>query len=248
MIALFIFSNDALFAKKELQIYTDETLKNSNHTVSKMEIIQTYEELAKLSGIKICVLNFDKDLIVTKFGGEATSLLTFLHEVEKRDTIISLKFIQNDTKIAVEGIFAIQTFHNKSIQHITTTPYLKNPFQNFLQNSLNKPSSEISSPQISTLKTEAKPRKVQPNTSLKIEPLVAKTISEENQSDEGSDYIEVLPKSKTVAIVGEYVLLNKEWLKVGDTYGDYTITKISISNINFEKDGKLAIMEMFNVN
>jgi len=250
LITFFIFSSDLFFMKKE-PIDTIQTLHNTHNKASKIEIITFYEKLAKLTNVKMCTLKFDKNnTIIAKFGGDINAVLTFLQEIEKRDKIISLRFIENGSNVAIEALFLIKTFHNK-IPNISHLKDLKSPFLTSIPNQTKL---------LTDFKTITQPS--QPNqpkftitsTTKKIEELpkvsspIEKKVIEENLSDDTNDLIEVLPKSKTVAKVGEYVLLNKEWLKIGDNYQGYIITDISNKTIQFQKNGKLAIMELFDDN
>jgi hypothetical protein len=242
LIIFFIFSNNGSLFQKERLLEAIQTPQNTNTKASTIEIITFYEKLAKLTNVKISILKFDKNnTIIAKFEGTADALLTFLQEVEKRDKIISLHFIQKDLDIEIEGVFLMKTFHNK-IPNISPLQNLKNPFLNSIQ----KQAYLLESPSMTleTLKPESKVPKKISKTLLPLE----ETMTKEDTTQESEDLIEVLPKSKTIAIVGEYVLLNNEWLKIGDSYKGYIVTEISKKTIQFQKNGKLAIMEMFNDN
>ena len=97
------------------------------------------------------------------------------------------------------------------------------------QISKNRPKAKKEVPQVIT-KNEGKP------------PEPIKHTIEESPDDE---LVELFPPTKTLAIVGKYVLLGKEWLTVGDQYKGYTIVSITETLVTFEKDGKTAIKEMF---
>jgi hypothetical protein len=243
LVIFFIFSNDLLFFSTKPTINTLQTSQNTNIKPHKIEIITYYEQLAKLSNVKICTLKFDKhNTLIAKFGGEATAILTFLQELEKSDEIISLHFHQKDFNIAVEGVFLIKTFHNK-IPTITALENVKNPFLNSIAT---RPIvSKNLLPTIQVDKQKTTPTIKSNENREKNLPSVEEIFVEENKTEENENLIEILPKSKTTAIVGKYVFLNKQWLKIGDSYKGYIITDISNQTIQFQKNGKLAIMEMF---
>jgi len=244
LITFFIFSNDLLFFSKELPINTIQIQNDTNTKATKIEIITFYEKLAKLTNVTVCTLKFHKDnTIMAKFGGDANAVLTFIQELEKRDKIISLQFNPKDRNIAVEGVFLIKTFHNK-IPNITALKNVKNPFLTTI--ATESIVAKNPSPTIQVVKQKITPKLNLNENIEKISPPIETMFIEENRTEESEDLIEILPKSKTTAIVGKYVFLNKEWLKIGDSYKGYTITDISNQTIQFQKHGKFAIMEMFN--
>jgi hypothetical protein len=244
LITFFIFSNDFLFFSKEQPINIIQIQNDTNTKATKIEIITFYEKLAKLTNVTVCTLKFHKDnTIMAKFGGDANAVLTFLQELEKRDKIISLQFNPKDRNIAVEGVFLIKTFHNK-IPNITALKNVKNPFLTTI--ATESIVAKNPSPTIQVVKQKITPKLNLNENIEKISPPIETMFIEENRTEESEDLIEILPKSKTTAIVGKYVFLNKEWLKIGDSYKGYTITDISNQTIQFQKHGKFAIMEMFN--
>jgi hypothetical protein len=244
LITFFIFSNDFLFFSKKQPINTIQILNDTNTKATKIEIITFYEKLAKLTNVTVCTLKFHKDnTIMAKFGGDANAVLTFIQELEKRDKIISLQFNPKDRNIAVEGVFLIKTFHNK-IPNITALKNVKNPFLTTI--ATESIVAKNPSPTIQVVKQKITPKLNLNENIEKISPPIETMFIEENRTEESENLIEILPKSKTTAIVGKYVFLNKEWLKIGDSYKGYTITDISNQTIQFQKHGKFAIMEMFN--
>ncbi len=244
LITFFIFSNDLLFFSEKLPINIIEIQNDTNTKATKLEIITFYEKLAKLTNVTVCTLKFHKDnTIMAKFGGDTNAILTFLQELEKRDKIISLHFNPKDTNIAVEGVFLIKTFHNQ-VSNITALKNIQNPFLNTIAT---KPIVSKSFSYTSHIDKQKIVPKIKLNENIgKNVPSIETMFVEENRTKESENLIEILPKSKTTAIVGKYVFLNKEWLKIGDSYKGYIITNISNQTIQFQKDGKLAIMEMFN--
>ncbi len=246
LIIFFIFSNDLLFLSKELPINTIQIQNDTNTKITKIEVITFYEKLAKLTNVKICSLQFDKhNTIITKFGGEATAIFTFLQELEKRDKIVSLHFYQKDFNITVEGVFLIKTFHNK-IQNIPTLKNVKNPFLNTISIQTIKSNNFSNTIQIDKQKITPK---IKLTENIEKNLASVKTILvDENNTEKNENLSEVLSKSKTTAIIGEYVFLDKEWLKIGDSYKGYIITNISNQTIQFQKDGKIIIVEMFDGN
>lgn len=241
LLAIFLIFSNNLFSFQEEPLPTIPQIgKNIETKASKIEILSFYEKIAKLTKSTIYTLEFDKgNKIHTQFGGDINCIIDFLQEIEKRDTILSLKITQKDPHIIVEAIFLVQMYQNTTIKQIASSSHLTNPF---LEPSETK---SIQAPKQQEKKQEESPKvnKKEPKEEKfeKVEP-------QETKPEESENYIEVLPKSKTVAIVGKYVLLNNEWLKIGDSYKGYTIVDISTKTIHFEKDGKLAIMEMFDDN
>lgn len=174
-ITFFIFSSDLFFMKKE-PIDTIQTLHNMNNKASKIEIITFYEKLAKLTNVKMCTLKFDKNnTIIAKFGGDINAVLTFLQEIEKRDKIISLRFIENGSNVAIEALFLIKIFHNK-IPNISHLKDLKSPFLNLSH----QPKFTITP---TTKKIEELPKVSSP---------IEKKVIEENLAEDTSDLIEVV--------------------------------------------------------
>lgn len=249
LIIFLIFSND-LFSFHEEPSHLIPTAEKPIQTkISKIEILAFYEKIAKLTNSTIYTLQFDKkNEIKVQFGGDINCIINFLQEIEKRDKLFSFKMNQKDFNITIEAIFLVQTYHNTIITPIPFHSQLTNPFLDVLTTkSTHLPNKQqdkkIIQPKIQDTQVNKK-RFAENQLQTNLEHIQ----QEEMKIEENDNYIEILPKSKTIARVGEYVLLNKEWLKIGDSYKGYYITKISNQTIHFEKDGKLAMMEMFNDN
>jgi hypothetical protein len=245
LVTFLIFSNNLFSFQEEPLPNISKIGENIEKKASKIEILSFYENLAKLTKSTIYTLQFDKkNQIHAEFGGDINCVIHFLQEIEKRDTILSLKMTQKAPYIIVEAIFLVQTYQNTNINLIVSSSHLTNPF---LEPSETK---SIQPPKEHQEEKGKQPSKINTKESIKkpIAENLEKEEPQETQPEESENYIEVLPKSKTVAIVGKYVLLNKEWLKIGDSYKGYTIVDISTKTIHFEKDGKLALMEMFDDN
>jgi len=242
LLAIFlIFSNNLFSFQEEPLPNTPQIGKNIETKASKIEILSFYEKLAKVTKSTIYTLQFDKkNQIHAQFGGDINCVINFLQEIEKRDTILSLKMTQKAPNIIVEAIFLIHSYQQPTVKPIASSSHLTNPFLE---------PSETKLIQAPKKQQEEKPKELPKiNKKEPIEEKFEKVEPQETKPEESENYIEVLPKSKTVAIVGKYVLLNNEWLKIGDSYKGYTIVDISTKTIHFEKDGKLAIMEMFDDN
>jgi hypothetical protein len=245
LVTFLIFSNNLFSFQEEPLPIIPQIGKNIGTLASKIEILSFYENLAKVTKSTIYTLQFDKgNEIHAQFGGDINCVINFLQEIEKRDTILSLKITQKAPNIIVEAIFLVQTYQHPTIKPIASSSYLTNPFLEPSETKLIQPPKK---------QQEEKPKELpktnkQESIEKPIEENLEKEEPKETQLEESENYIEVLPKSKTVAIVGKYALLNKEWLKIGDSYKGYTIVDISTKTIHFEKDGKPAIMEMFDDN
>lgn len=253
LLAFFLFSSDLFLNSQPLENIKLKIQKNTPKQANKIEVVAFYETIAKIENVKINALKIEKNhTVFVKFTGEIDNLLNFIGQIEKRAPIDSLDFIQLDDKIAIDGIFSIKNFHNTTITPLPKIT-IQNPFETTitLSNKIQQPTLLAKQPIKKSIKPKIKKEPLEkiPKISPPLQLPIEEKLAEEETIDRTIDMVEVLPKTKTVAIVGEYVLLNKEWLKVGDSYKGYTIKEISKETIEFAKDGgKLAVMEMFDDN
>jgi len=210
----------------------------------KIEILKSYEKIAKETQIVLTHIRFEANILKCEISGTSSQIFNFLFNIENFDEILSLQFVHQKDIIILHGAFKIENFSKRESYIVKNISIIPNIF--FTQNSLdtiNIPNEKIEIKRIDiTQKKESKPPPIEPPLEEKKEKIVETITSQEK------DLIEILPKSKTVAIIGEYALLDKKWLKVGDIYRGYTILKIDKNGISFEKDGQMAIKEMFDDN
>ncbi|MBI3873473.1 MAG: hypothetical protein HY307_00360 [Arcobacter sp.] len=192
-----------------------------------MNIVKLYEKLAKLLGIRISTLKFVNNKVSVKISGNLNLIIDFLAIIESTSKIISLDFQVKNDGISADCVVDGKVFDEKLFQSITINS--KNPVEltNKISNKiiLNSKISSLGHQQKETIDT---------NDDNKIE----HELIDEN-------YIEVFPKSKTTAIIGEYVLVKDEWLRLGDTFDGYKIIEITKKNLKLEKNGRIALKEMF---
>lgn len=245
-------------------------LPNRSHTVldhnnstkiekklSHIEIVSFFEDRAMEHKIRLCGLKIEKnDLLFTKFGGEVNNVLDFMQTIETHYPLLSFQITIEKDIFRIEARFSIKTFHNGGKINL---PKIIIDHQSKIQDTpkiIEKPKmiqKEQALPEpILKKETKTKKKTILGNEEKTSDDLLEDQGSDEsnkaienNVTDEVLDMIEILPRSKTLAIFGEYVLLNNEWLKVGDSYKGYTITNISNESIQFKKKDKEALMEMF---
>ncbi len=212
---------------------------NNAIKINKMEVSSFYEQAAKISNVKICSLKIEENNeIFVKFTGDINSLIHFLKIVEKVSTINLLNFINTEEAIAIEGVFQVNSFKNLILESPVNKNSLINPFF-IVSNEISKIKETPIQNQLSTTEQDLLSIKKEIPKFLQKEEIIQKDLFKKQDTNE------IFSKPKTIAIVGEFVFLDKEWLKIGDSYKDYTITNISNKSIEFSKNGEKRFMEMF---
>lgn len=206
-------------------------------------ILQSYEKLANDIGIKIEAFHFDKSRLSLELIGSEPLVILFLKIIEKTTKVLSLELEEKDNNLIAKTILEVR---NKSL---TVTFGDKDKVADIKL-------FQIIDAKKSDANLDEESQKVviidKPTIQVKQEKIEgekkAVDIKSENINfDEAIDdsYVEVLPRSKTIAIVGEYVLVGGEWLKIGQSFDGYKIVAIEKDKLTLEKNGKVAIKEMF---
>mgnify|MGYP001189147821 CR=1 FL=1 len=248
LIFVFLYINDFSLKNGSSIIKSEqkkELIQSSTKQTSYLEIAQYFESLAHIHNIKICALSIqDLKTIDIKFNGKINDLLNCLLKIEQSYDIDQLDFQHSKNRLAITLHLSQNLYNNnqKNLQQIV----IKSPFEKMI--------AEAELPKaIKTVVKEKAHSKI--STNMKIQKEIHQKENLEIQevidlngtivaADE-EDMIEIFPRSKTTAIVGQYVLLNKNWLTLGDRYKGYTIVSITNEIIKFQNGNKEAIMEMF---
>lgn len=253
LLLIFLYTNGIL-ENKPTQIKSQEKIQISPHKqLSHIEIVSFFEDIARKHQIQLCGLKIEKnDTIFTKFKGEINNLLKCIQTIESHYPLISFHINIQEANFQIEALFDIKRFHYGTNLDLPKIIYNNHP-NTFIKLEETDIDRKIET-QKSLLKQETQTKKqshietkkqtlIDVNNEIKVDER-NETIGND-ETNQTENLIEILPRSKTLAIVGEYVLLNKEWLKVGDTYKGYSITQISNGSIQFKKKNQEAIMEMF---
>lgn len=208
--------------------------KKENLKKCKLEIMKSYESIGKKANIRFSSIKFDGEIVECEIGGKSIEVFNFLNTIEHFDTIVSLDFAPKNEILSLKCVFKVNTFTKRE-------QFIFQPILSFKDPFFAKEKSNLVE---NIVQTEEKISKKTPIIISSL-PIKKGQFIEEITTNKEENLTEILPKSKTVAFVGEYVLLDKKWLKVGDNYKDYTIMEITKNKITFQKEGKLAIQEMF---